>query len=143
MTWIVTANSNHCCIYQFDKKSTKITLLKEIDHPANKHKKSDYFTTDKPGHYKSNGSAGGSYSSHTDPKAAAIDDFSREVAHELNRGRNANAYKALIIITPSHMNGLLHKHLDKNVQELVSHTIQKDVMSLSERELLQFVEKNI
>jgi len=140
MTWIVTANSNVCRIYHFDKKIAKTDLLKEINHPLNKLKKSEYLTSDKPGHYQTDGTAGGSYSPHTDPKTVETDDFAREIAHELNRGRNTNAYKKLIIITPAHMTGLLNKHLDKHVKELVSNEIQKDVMSLSHKEMIIFLE---
>ena len=143
MTWIVAANTNKCCIYHFDKNPKTVSLLKEINHSENRLKKSDYLTSDKPGRYQTDGSAGGTYSPHTDPKAAEVDSFAREIAHELNHGRNVQAYKNLIIITPSHMNGLLHQHLDKHVNELIISEIQKDVMTLSHHELLAFLEEHI
>jgi len=142
MIWIVAANSNMCRIYHFDKHPKKITLLKEISHPENRLKTSD-ITSDKPGKYKNDGSAGGAYSSHTDPKAVEIDNFSREIAQALNHGRNSNAYKNIILVTPSHMDGLISKHLDKHVKELVTDKIQKDIMQLSEHDLLDFVIKNL
>lgn len=143
MTWIVTANSNACRIYQFDQKMTKTDLIKEINHPLNKLNSGEHLTTDKPGRYQTDDAAGGAYSPHTDPKTVEIDNFAREIAHELNHGRNTNAYKNLIIITPPHMNGLLNKHLDKHVKELIRHEIQKDVMTLSHKEMISFLEDNI
>lgn len=142
MIWIVTANSNMCRFYHFDKHEVKIDLLKELTHPTNKLKKSDYLTSDKPGHYNTDGSGGGSYSPHTDPKTVEIDNFAREIAHELNHGRNSNAYNHLIIITAPHMNGLIFKHLNKHVKTLVTQEIQKDVMSLAHHELLSFLKEN-
>lgn len=144
MIWIVTANSNMCRFYHFDKHDVKVDLVKELSHPLNKLKKSEYLTSDKPGHYETGGSGGGgAFSPHTDPKVVEIDNFAREIARELNQGRNLNAYNHLMIITASHMNGLISKHLDKHVKELITHEIQKDVMSLSQHELITFLEKNI
>lgn len=142
MMWVVTTNSNLCRIYEFDQKSKTIILLKEINHPENKLKKSEYLTSDKPGQYKTDGSAGGAYIPHSDPKEVSIDHFSKEIADELNRGRNTQAYKKLMLITPSHMNGLLLKHMDKHVKELVCNEIQKDVMHLSQHELQLYLQEN-
>lgn len=143
MIWIITANSNMCRFYHFDKHNVTIDLLKELSHPVNKLKKSEYLTSDKPGHYSTSGARGGAYAPHTDPKEAEIDSFAREIAHELNHGRSTNAYNHLIIISAPHMNGLISKHLDKHVKELVTKEIQKDVMPLAHHELLSFLEKNI
>ena len=142
MTWIVTANSNQCCIYQLGKNVDNATLIKEINHAENKLKKGDHLTSDKPGRYQTDGAAGGSYSPHTDPKTVEVANFAREIAHELNSGRTANAYQHLVIITSPHMNGLLHQHLDKHVKALIINEIQKDVMPLSPHELIDFLKKN-
>lgn len=136
MIWLMNTNSNCCHIYNYDKDQAALILIKKINHPENRHKSSDSFTSDRPGHYHSSNSARAAYSEHTDPKATAIDAFSREIARELNSGRNANLYKQLILIASPHMMGLLQHHLDKHVQKLVIHTIQKDLSHLSERELL-------
>lgn len=139
MIWIIIANSNQCRFYAFDKKQAEATLIKEISHPENKAKKGDYLTSDRPGHFATDASAHGAFSPHTDPKDIAVDDYAREIAHDLNRGRNAQAYKNLVIITPAHMSGLLNKHLDKHVKELVSLEIHKDVMQLSHSELVEYL----
>lgn len=141
MIWIITANSNLCRIYEFDKHDVKLNLLKEIKHPENKQKKSEYLTSDKPGSYGANGSVHGSFSQQSDPKEVVIENFSREIAHELNKGRNSNSYKNLVIITPPHMKGLLTKHLDKHVKELVSKEIQKDVMQLTQHEFVEYLKE--
>jgi protein required for attachment to host cells len=141
MIWIVNMNSNICRIYDYAKSPEKLNLLKEIQHPDSKLKKSD-LVSDKQGHYKTDGSVHGAYSQHSDPKEITIDDFSREIAKELNHGRTANAYNALVIITPPHMNGLLHQHLDKHVNDLVTHNIQKDISNCSDHELLEFLKIN-
>lgn len=142
MIWVLNANSNTCRIYQYDKHPAKITLVKEIQHPENRLKKSEYLTSDKPGRYRTDNSTGGAYSPPTDPKEVEIEHFAREIAGELNQGRNSNAYKKLIMITTPHMAGLLAQHMDKHVKELVNHKIQKDVVHLTDHELLEFVREH-
>src|SRR5690349_10221504 len=131
MIWIVTANSNVCRIYQYDKNPGKLVLIKELNHPENRLKTGDFLTSDRPGHYQTDSGAHGSYSPRTDPKDVEIDNFSREIAQELNQGRMRQAFSELIVITPPHVNGLLAAHLDKNVKHMITREIHKDVMPLA------------
>lgn len=140
MIWVTTATTNACSIYNYDKQHATLSLLKEIKHPELKLKNSD-MTSDKPGHYQA-GDARGAYSPHTDAKHVEIDRFSKEIADELDKGRKDNSYKSLIIITPPHMNGLLFQHLNKHVKELIIHNIQKDLLHLNHRDLLEFLKTN-
>lgn len=141
MMWVVATNSNLCRIYEFDRKS--ITLVKELKHPESRPKKSEYLTSDRPGHYKTDSAVHGAYQPHTDPKEIELEKFSRDISHELNQGRNKNAYEALVIISTPHMNGTLMKHLDKHVKELVKKEIHKDVMHLQDHELHDFLAAHI
>lgn len=138
MTWVLTTDSNTCRIFHYIKKANQLTLLKEILHPENKLRDIE-LTSDKPGHYKSSNSTHGSYSQPTDPKEVKIEVFSREIAKELDHGRNTNAYETLIVIAPPHMNGLIFQHVNKHVKNLVTHNIEKDVVNLPIHELLSFL----
>lgn len=138
LTWVVNTDSNTCRIYDYNRKPVQLILLKEIQHPENKLKDID-LTSGKPGKYKSSGGAHGAYTQETDPKEIKIQDFSREIAHALEHGRNIHAYKNIILIAPPHMNGLILQHANKHVKELVTHSIEKDLMHLPEDELLNFI----
>lgn len=142
LTWVVITDSNCCRIYHYHKNPEKLVLFNEINHPENKLKDAE-LTSDTLGRYQTGASAHGAYAPHSDPKEVKIDDFSREIAKELEKGRNMNAYNQLIIISSPHMNGLLFKHLDKHVQELVKNNIKKDAIHLTENELLEFLHTNI
>lgn len=141
MIWVVTSNSNHCCIYHSDKNHSQLTLLKEISHPELKLKTGSTLTSDKPGHYQTSESARGAYSPHMDAKEKEIDRFAREIAEELDKGRGKNAYEHLIIIMPAHMSGLLFKHMNQHVKNLVIKHIQKDVEHSSEKELIALMDQ--
>lgn len=138
LTWVINTDSNTCRIYTYNKKTHQLALIKEIQHPENKLRDID-LTADKPGHYRTDGSAHGAYSQPSDPKEIKIADFSREIAKELDHGRNTHAFSKLIMIAPPHMNGLLFQHINKHVKELVTHNIEKDMLHLADHELLNFL----
>lgn len=142
MIWVVNTNSSACHIYDYQKSPTQLTLIKELSHPQNRHKKSDYLTSDKAGRYKTEMSAASGWEPHTDPKVVEIEKFSREIAKELDHGRNQHNYEKLIVIAPPHMSGVLLEHLNKHVKELIVNTIQKDLQHLSKNELLDFLKIN-
>ena len=142
ITWILVANSNMYFLYHYVKKSNQLILIKECRHPENRLKDLE-LTSDKPGRYMADASARGAYSQQTDPKEIKISDFAREIAKELEHARSINAYTQLIILAPPHMNGLVFKHLNKHVQLLIIHKIEKDVLHLHQQELLEFLHKEI
>ena len=138
MNIVVNTNSNMCRIYHYTKHPAELTLLKEISHPGNKLKISD-LTSDKQGHYQGDTAGHGAYSPHKDAKEVEIDNFSREITRELNQERNKNEYDAVIVIAPPHMIGLLYQHINKHVKDLVINKIDKNLLHLSEHELLEFL----
>jgi protein required for attachment to host cells len=135
MTWVILTDSANCRIYEFQKSPKQLTLIKEINHSENRLRDID-ITSDKPGHYKAANSQHGAYTQETDPKENQIDVFSREISRVLDHGRTTNAYENLIIIAAPHMTGLLNKHFNKHVKELVSVNIEKDLVHLRDNELL-------
>jgi protein required for attachment to host cells len=134
MIWVVNSNSNVCRIYEYNKHHAKLDLLKEIQHPENKLRNID-LTNDGPGKYKSDAGAHGSFPA-PNVKENHIDNFMRDVARELNAERAKNSYEKLILISPSHTNGLLMQHMDKHVKELIISNIHKDLLHMSTHDLL-------
>ncbi|WP_454784640.1 host attachment protein [Legionella sp. WA2024007413] len=138
MKWIVTANTNNCRIYEYQEDA--LNLLKEISRPENKLKDSE-LVTDKPGRYNSSYSKGGGgvYDPHTEIEDVQDNNFSREIALELNEARNKNLYKELVIVMPAQIEGLFSKHLNKNATDLIKLKIQKNLMHLSDKELFDYL----
>lgn len=141
MILVLIANSNTCKMYHYIKHPVKLSLLKEINHPENKMHNRD-LTSDRPGHYQGGISSRGAYEPHMDTKKTKIDDFTREIATELNSERNKNDYQKLILIAPSQVVGLIFQHLDKHVKDLITNDIQKDIVHLSDKELIEFLRTN-
>lgn len=137
MIWVITTDSTICRIFAL-KDRKHLSLVREIVHPENKLRDIE-ITSDRPGHYKTSNSSHGAYSQATDPKEILLENFSREIANELEQARTKNSCEKMIVIAPPHMNGLLNQHINKHVAQMISHRINKDVMHLAEHELLQFI----
>ena len=142
MNWIVTANTNECRIYNYEVSPPKLTLLHTINHPENK-LKSHELGTDRPGHYQAGASSRGAFSPHHELHEIKVDDFSRELAEKLNEERNKNHYSSLIFMMPAQMEGLVLQHLHKQVGELIQHILQKNIMHLSQHELLAYIQEHL
>ncbi|OGV50035.1 MAG: hypothetical protein A3F46_06025 [Legionellales bacterium RIFCSPHIGHO2_12_FULL_42_9] len=142
MKRIITANSNHCCIYDYHHKKNQLKLIKKFDHPENRLKNAELLT-DRPGHYQSGHSNRGAFSQASDPGLVNIDNFARELAHELDEERNHHDYTELVLVMPPQMEGYLSQHMTKQVKELVKHVIQKNMMHCTERELLHYLQDHL
>lgn len=141
MQLVINANAASCRIYHYTKQPLKLTLLKEILHPENRLKDSDIYS-DRNGHYQGGESSRGAYSPHMDAKAVLLDNFAREITHELNHERLKNGLDGIVIIAPPHMDGLLYQHLDKNTKGMVRHNIKKDLLHLQDKALLDFLQEH-
>lgn len=141
-TWVIVANSNICQIYTYNKKPGHLSLHKDIQHPESKLKNSE-LTSDKSGQYKARDTTRGNYSPHMDAKEIEMDNFAREIAKILNQERSLNHYNNLILVASARTSGLLFQHMDKNVKELITHHIQKDIVHLANHELIDFIKSNL
>jgi len=143
MIWVLIANTNTGRFYTYNKNRSHLLLLKKINHPEIKLKSSESLTSDRPGHYHTSNTARGAYSPQTDPKEVEINNFAKELADHLDVSRKTNEFDQLIIIAPPYMNGLVFQELSKYVKEQVTNRIQKDVLQLSDRELVEFLKEHI
>lgn len=141
MIWVVATNTSTCRIYHYNKKPKKLTPLKQMQHPQSKVKTSELLT-DRPGHYNTRGPTRGAYEPRTGAREVEIETFSREIAKELDQGRKKNAYDTLILISPSHMSGILLQHLDHNTKNLITKTIHKDLNHMTDLELLDYLQEH-
>ncbi|ASQ45490.1 host attachment protein [Legionella clemsonensis] len=140
MKWIVTANSNACCFYSYDSK--KLDALKSLTHPKGKLQNRE-LVTDRPGRYKLGESTRGAYEPQTEPEKVESEKFAQEIARELNNGRVHHQFDGLIIIMPAQMEGLLSKHLNKEVKEQIHVILHKNIMDFSRSELQDYIKRHI
>lgn len=142
MKWIVIANSNDCRIYQYEKNVKDLELVREITSPENKLKEHD-LVADGFGQYQTRGMASGSYEPEFSHLEIYANNFAKEMASLLNCGRLKNLYDSVVLLMPSHMGGMLLKHLNKNVLGFIQTSIKKNLVQLSERELKEYLCKHL
>jgi protein required for attachment to host cells len=138
MKWIVTANSNKCCFYSYDSEHLK--ELKALVHPESNFQE---LIIDKPVHYKVDDSRPGAYEPHTEPQKIESEKFVQEIAKELNHGRVHNQFDGLVIIMPAQMEGLLSKHLNKEVQSSVKEVLHKNIIDFPKNELHAYIREHV
>jgi protein required for attachment to host cells len=129
--WIVSANAAHADIYILNRKAllqgmVKLKLINTYEHPESRKKDSD-LVTDRLGNFRSSVDGGyGDFAARTDPKRHEAEVFAIQLADLLESGRVTQQYSELILITPAHFLGLLKKHLNHNIHNLVKFKIEKD-----------------
>lgn len=142
MKWLITANTNKCRIYECNHALDELKLIKTIERPENKLKTSDV-VSDRQGRYNTSGPSRGTFEQPTDPEDNLVDNFARELACDLEKERNQGHYDELLVVMPAQMDGLLNHHLNQNVKALIKHDIHKNIMRLSEPQLIDFLHHNL
>lgn len=143
MIWVVIADSNHCCIYSYQRTPALLNLVKEMVHPEIRQKTSEFLTSDKPGHYKAKDGAHGAFMPPTDPKEVAMNKFAKEISEFLDSSRKKQSYDKIIFIAAPRVNGLIYNQLNQNVTHLITNNINKDYMHMSDNELLAYLRENV
>ncbi len=92
-------------------------------------------TSDKPGSYRTDGSASGQYASHNNPHEDEKKHFAKEIADFLEGKRQGHSFTALILCSESHFHGLLNQCMSTSLQSLIIKTIEKDYIPLPKLKL--------
>ena len=133
-TWVLVANASEARIFGTDRIGEAMECMKEFSHPESRGKGSE-LASDRPGHYQSKGTGHGAFVEPSDPKEYEADRFASELAKELDKGRNDNAYRKLVVVAAPHFYGLLNNHMNKHTRAMVVNDIQKDLTDCEPREL--------
>lgn len=124
-TWILVANASAADLYTTPRaklldNQSSLQLINHLEHPQSREKGLD-LVADKLGH-----SGHGTFVESSEPKQQQADLFARELAFLLEAGRVKKSFDDLIIIAPSRFLGLLHKHINGQLKQLISIDIDKD-----------------
>lgn len=148
-TWILIANTNHARLYTAIKAKLlqgngALKLMQEYDHPESKKRDSE-LVSDKAGRYHKLAKTGSesAFTEMTDPKELEIEQFAKQLAEELERGRVNNEYGELIIAAAPHFQGILKNNCNPHVLAKVDKYIDKDYMAFEGKELLAQLAKHL
>jgi protein required for attachment to host cells len=136
--WVLVANGSEARLFEMDDHTKDLSLLDAIDHPESR-KKGSELSSDRSGHYQGErtGATHGAFNEPIDPKSYEIERFAMDLAGLLEEGRAGSRYKEVVVVASPHFHGLLNKHLNKQVEKMVSHHIEKDYTHVTEQEMLE------
>jgi protein required for attachment to host cells len=77
----------------------------------------------------------------TDPKEVEAQKFAREIAEHIERGKNDNAFKGLVVVAAPAFLGLLKGTLRNETQRLIEASLNKDFTNHPEPELKRQIER--
>lgn len=140
-SWILIANASQAKIYKTARVKLfngdgALELVAEFGHPQSRQKNAD-LTADRSGKFQGQNTGSGTFNEAAVPKKVEADQFAKELIKKLNEGRNKNSYQDLIVVASPQFHGILNKHMQGPLEQMVSVNIEKDYTKIAEHDLLK------
>jgi protein required for attachment to host cells len=138
-TWILVAHDAGARVFENDGPGKGLQLIEEIDHPEGRERDQD-INADRPGRSFRKNSADprrAAMSRSEGPRERAVADFARAMAEKLKQGRVENQYERLVLVAPPRFLGLLRSSLDGPTAQLLVGSLNKDLASSRQAELIE------
>lgn len=140
MKWILVAHRSGARVYQTKGNSKALHLVKDIPHPEGNLKNRD-IKSDRPGRaFDKVGGGRHSMSSAVEPKAQLEKVFAGQLSSMLDEARNQHLFDRLILVAEPRFLGELRGMLNRETAAMVTSTLDKDLMSLRDPELLEYLQ---
>lgn len=134
-TWIAVAHRAGARIFETRGRGTGLKVIRELDHEVGRLKNSE-IDADRLGASGSSTHIGqSSLSREESSRERVAANFARELARELERGRNEHAYKDLVLVAEPRFLGMLRESLDGATAQMVSATVNKDLANVAVHDL--------
>jgi protein required for attachment to host cells len=139
--WILIADASGARIVFSQSVRAPLTLVREFNNPRGRQRSQD-LDTDIPGRVSKAGAPGtrAAMQPQTTTHEEAAIQFARELAVTLKKELDKGSYNALSVVAPPHFLGILRSELDKNVQQTVRGTVDKDLAHFGLNELKPHLE---
>jgi len=138
-TWVLVANSSQAKIYAGKGQRGPLTKIKDFDFLKGRLHEGD-LVSDFAG---SDGGSVGQGRHVLDDKTSAKEQeaivFAKELINYLNKKRNKEAFRRLVIIAPPTFLGLLRKNSNDEIISMVSQQIDKNFIDKSAEEIHQYL----
>ena len=147
-TWCLVCDASRAHLFRTSPRGHPYELIASFDHPEGRARVSD-LVSDANGRKPVGGSRGvgvvrsrpGGFhgtpgvEADTDPKDVEAQRFARDLAAALERGLDAHAYEALVLVAPPRFLGLVKATVSFQVAKRVEGTIDKDLAAMEPREI--------
>jgi len=138
-TWILVGHEAGARVFENRGPGKGLDLVETIEHPEGRLRDRD-IDSDRPGRsfrQDSGDPRRSAMSRGEGPHDRVIADFARALADKLQHGRVENQYERLVLVAPPGFLGLLRASLDGPTAQLVVGSIDKDLATRKESELIK------
>lgn len=138
-TWILVAHDAGARLFENNGPGKGIELIEEIEHPEGRERDRDIIS-DRPGRSfrKNSGDPRRAAMSRSEgPRERVVSDFARSLAQRLQQARVENQCRRVVLVAPPRFLGLLRSALDAPTAQLVVGSLDKDLASAKEAELIE------
>ena len=126
--WVVVTDSALARIYDADPKTREVSEIAALIHTEGRDHERD-LSSDRGGRsFDSVGGGRHTMSKHISPHEHEADLFARRIAERLGNGYEAGEFTRLCLSAPPAFLGLLRKHLDSKVRNILDQTISKNLI---------------
>lgn len=139
--WILVADATQARLFSTTGSKEPLLELQDMLHSAGRSKISD-LVTDQPGKHSGSGHTGThGMENSQDIKDRERDSFAREICLLLEKSHQQKQFHRLYLAAPSHMLGAFHKHLGKDVKQVIQEEFDLLLVKLSPDEIRQHLPK--
>jgi len=144
-TWVLVAHDAGARLFESRGRGEGLELVETIEHPEGRERNRDV-VSDRPGRSFRKNSADprrAAMGSSESPHDRIIADFARTLSDKLRHARAENQFGRLVLVAPPKLLGLLRSSLDDPTSRLVVGSLNKDLASSDEAELIEHLREMI
>lgn len=138
MILVLIAEAAHYKLFKYTFHPLKLELIKEEENVGFRKQRGKFINI----HENPNQTHHTSYASPHHFREVTIDKFAQHITEELRKETLNYKDCQIIIIAGPHMGGLLMKHFDNHLTKKLIKNFQKDLLHLSENELLDYLQEH-
>lgn len=136
--WILVSDAGRAKLFSAELREDNWCLVKDFEHPEGREMSREIHPSSPPGRMQQSKAPGGRRTTmepHTSPKEAEAERFAQQLGNYLEDATARRAFDYLVLVAPPHFLGMLHGVLGKQAEKQLRATVDKDLISLDEREL--------
>jgi len=132
-TIIVVANRSGARIFQYEGPKKSFQLLEELDHPEGRLKNQDFLSGEPGESFDSHGHGRHNLAREVEPKEEDARRFASVIAENLDRRRQSNHLKKIVLAAEGGFMGLIKDSLTKETSKIISNYVAKDLAKIENR----------
>lgn len=139
-TWVVIAHRAGSRVFEHRGPGKGLSLVREREHPAGRVKESEAYSDKSGRSFDSHGEGRHGYSHTESAHDRYAADLAREIAGELETGRNEQRFDRLVLVAEPKFLGILRDSLGEQSKKLVAEELHKDLSHVREHDLPKHLE---